>query len=655
VKIPQSSSDLEQLRESYELECKLAGGRDGKGELPKDFWKSYSAMANTNGGLILLGVKEKNSKFTFQSIQHADKILKDLFDTANNPGKVSVNLLSNQAAQIVEIEGHTVIAIEIPRARRQERPVYLDGNPLGGRAYRRLHEGDHRLSDDEVKLLLAEQQHDSLDDELLPGYTLSDLDHDTLKVYRQTHTNLHPGHMWSGLDDVNFLKAIGGWKQDRESGAEGLTKAGLLMFGRHRAIREVFPNFLLDYMERPEAKSDKRWIDRVTFDGTWAGNLYSFYLKVYPKLTADLKVQFKVVDGLRQEDSPVHVALREALANALVHADYRERAKIYIVKRPDMFGFLNPGLMRIPVETALQGYESDCRNRTLHEMFRYVNIGEQAGTGIQKIVSGWASHQWRTPLIREEVEPNNRTILELHMLDLFDPGYLAILEIHGGEKFTNLDRKAQLALVITLSEGRLTHARLCELTEDHPSDVSKILRMLVDQDFLTLTGSGRGAVYRFPEVNPTSPEDVFGPVRSTTKGSRSTISEGSSTISAKRSTILDQDGGATRDEDGRLLSSKFSLPFVDSLAALTPAFLEKLEGMAKEPRAKKRMDRPEIEEVIIRLCSDHFITIKSLAKIMNRGERTLRQDYLSKLCKEQRVRRAFQDTPNHEQQAYTKA
>ncbi|MFT6182145.1 MAG: ATP-dependent DNA helicase RecG [Paracoccaceae bacterium] len=131
--------------------------------------------------------------------------------------------------------------------------------------------------------------------------------------------------------------------------------------------------------------------------------------------------------------------------------------------------------------------------------------------------------------------------------------------------------------------------------------------------------------------------------------------EGRSTISAERSTIFVQDSGSTRDEDGRLLSPKFNRPFVDSLEALTPDFLEKLQELAKEPRAKKRMDRPEIEDVIIQFCSDHYITIKSFAKIMNRGERTLRQDYLSKLCKEQGVRRAFQDTPDHEQQAYTKA
>ena len=626
----QSLADLDQLRESYSLECKLAAGRDGRGELPKDFWKSYSAMANTDGGIVLLGVKEKKGKFSLNSISAPDKVLKELFDNANNPSKVSVNLLTNQSAWVVEIEGHKIIAVEIPRATRRQRPVYLNGNVLGGNCYRRMHEGDQEIGDEEVKLMLAEQQHDSLDDELLSNFNLSDLDEETLKIYRQTHTNLNPGHYWSGLGDLEFLKAIGGWKRNRSNGAEGLTKAGLLMFGSHRAIREVFPNFFLDYMERPEAKSDRRWIDRVTFDGTWAGNLYSFYLKVYPKLTADLKVSFKVVDGLRREDSPVHVALREALANTLVHADYRDRAKIYVVKRPDMFGFLNPGLMRVPIKTALAGYESDCRNRTLHEMFRYVNIGEQSGTGLQKI-------------------------LELHMLDLFDPGVLKLLRAHYKKRFDTLDRPAQLALAITLSEDRLTHGRLCELSSAHPSDVSKTLRHLVDKEFLTLTGSGRGAVYRFSQIQATNPDDVFGSDSSTTMSPRSTITGGSSTISADSSTLSEAANEENRDEMGRLIADPYNRPFVDSLEALNPGFLAKLQSVAKEPRAKKRMDREALKAVIVELCEGHFITIRTLAKILNRNERSLRQDYLATLCKEMKLQRAFPDTPNHEKQAYTKA
>jgi len=671
-----TQADLALLRESCELEFKLAAGQDGKGELPKEFWKSYCAMANTNGGIILLGVKEKGGQFSFHSIEKPEKVLKELFDGVGNPAKVSVNLLTNESAQTLEIEGHRIIAVEVPRATRRQRPVYLNGNPLGGHCYRRLHEGDHHIPDEEVKLMLAEQQHDSLDDELLPRYGLEDLDLGTLRIYRQTHTNLNPGHYWSGLDDVEFLKAIGGWKRNRETGEEGLTKAGLLMFGQYRSIREVFPNFFLDYMERPEAKSDNRWIDRVTFDGSWPGNLYSFFLKVYPKLTADLKVPFQVVDGLRQNDSPVHVALREALANVLVHADYRERAKIYVVKRPDMFGFLNPGLMRIPIETAVEGYESDCRNRTLHEMFRYVNIGEQAGTGLQKILAGWASNHWRKPLLREEMEPNNRTILELHMLDLFDRGILDLLRITYRGEFDALERNEQLALAITLSEGRLSHARLSELSNAHPADVSKVLRSLVDKGLLSLTGNGRGAVYRFSQVPATSPDEVFGPESgfsgagsSTISAPSSTILDPSSTISGPSSTILDpsstiSDTSSTisearksqkRDEEGRLVDPRFHLPFVDSLSSLQAGFHARLQAVAALSNEKKKLDRPEVERLILGLCEGHFMTIKCIAQLLNRAEKTLRQDYLAKLCKEQRLRRAFPDTPNHERQAYTKA
>jgi ATP-dependent DNA helicase RecG len=56
-----SLSDIDLLRESVDLECKLALGQDKQGKLPKDFWPSYSALANTDGGLILLGIEEKKA------------------------------------------------------------------------------------------------------------------------------------------------------------------------------------------------------------------------------------------------------------------------------------------------------------------------------------------------------------------------------------------------------------------------------------------------------------------------------------------------------------------------------------------------------------------------------------------------------------------
>ena len=58
-----SLEDLSLLRETLELECKLAQGQSGQGEVPKDFWPTYSAMANAHGGVVLLGVREKEGCF----------------------------------------------------------------------------------------------------------------------------------------------------------------------------------------------------------------------------------------------------------------------------------------------------------------------------------------------------------------------------------------------------------------------------------------------------------------------------------------------------------------------------------------------------------------------------------------------------------------
>lgn len=60
--------DLELLRESVDLECKLAAGRDGKGALPEDFWPTYSSFANTEGGLVLFGVRERQNRFLIEGL-----------------------------------------------------------------------------------------------------------------------------------------------------------------------------------------------------------------------------------------------------------------------------------------------------------------------------------------------------------------------------------------------------------------------------------------------------------------------------------------------------------------------------------------------------------------------------------------------------------
>jgi ATP-dependent DNA helicase RecG len=405
---------LQSLRESTTLECKLALGRDGKGTLPSEFFPTYSAFANTHGGTIILGIKEKNRTFTIENIPDPEKIITDLFNTLNNPQKVNLNLLTEDNVKTETIEGKTVIVITVPPATRKQKPIHLTHNPFQGNTYIRLHEGDRKCDDDRVKRMLADQVHDTCDQSICEGYTLDDLDPESIKIYRNLLKSEKPGHPWAEKDDQELLTMLGGWRHDRSTGEKGLTLAGMLMFGKWPNVTGILPHYFLDYQEKSaDPKSDTRWLDRLVPDGTWSGNIFDFYRKVYRKLIEDLKVPFSLKEDVRQDDTPAHQAIREALVNCLVHADYRDRISILVTKHPKGFSFRNPGTLRVPADIALEGGTSDCRNQTLQQMFLMIGLGERAGSGLTKIIHGWKNEGHGLEL-RDEFEPLNHTILDMN-------------------------------------------------------------------------------------------------------------------------------------------------------------------------------------------------------------------------------------------------
>ena len=139
---------LEQYRENNRIEAKKA-----LGGLPHSIWETYSAFANTLGGVILLGVEEYEDK-TLHTVDlpEPEKLIKEFWDTVNNPNKVSVNIFTDKHVRIEEANGDHIIMIEIPRAQRYYKPVYVDGNPKTG-TYRRNGEGDYHCSEEELRAM----------------------------------------------------------------------------------------------------------------------------------------------------------------------------------------------------------------------------------------------------------------------------------------------------------------------------------------------------------------------------------------------------------------------------------------------------------------------------------------------------------------------
>ncbi|WP_199911725.1 AlbA family DNA-binding domain-containing protein [Dongshaea marina] len=217
--------DLETLVESEQVEFKRAGGKDGKGALPKDFWPTYSAMANGRGGWVILGVRESDDReFIPVGVEQPEKVKTDLFNQLNDRDRVSVNVISERDVQLVAMQGLPVLAIHIPPATRKQKPVYLKKTPFGN-TYLRLHEGDRRCDDQFVKRMLAEQLHDSRDDEVLSEhYSFNDdISLESLKIYRNRLEAHKPQHPYLDLDLFDLFKKVGdGVRIERQVKRESL-------------------------------------------------------------------------------------------------------------------------------------------------------------------------------------------------------------------------------------------------------------------------------------------------------------------------------------------------------------------------------------------------------------------------------------------------
>jgi predicted HTH transcriptional regulator len=390
--------------ERVTLECKKA-----QSNLPSSLWETYSAFANTYGGTILLGVhenmteKDNSKRFTITGVEDAAKIKKDLWNTIHSREKVNINLLHDEDVDKVTIDGKDVVYINVPQAEYTVRPIYINNNIQRG-TYKRNHEGDYHCTEQELKMMLRDANEAGNDRMFLEYYTMDDIDMPTLDRYRIMFRLANPEHVWNDLDNKEFLMQLGGYVVNRKDGTEGLTMAGLLMFGKGLPIRDRFDNLRMDYIDKTDLIGEQRYSDRLTYDGTWENNLFNFMRIVLPRLTRDLPRPFKMEGMERKDDTPQHKAVREALTNAIIHADLMLNGILKVEKYDDKFVLTNPGLLKLPIAQIYAGGESKARNQRMQAMLRMIGYGENLGSGFPLILSAWNEKHWLKPELIEQPE-----------------------------------------------------------------------------------------------------------------------------------------------------------------------------------------------------------------------------------------------------------
>ncbi len=613
-------NNLSEIYENDELEFKGA-----KGGLPKSFWETYSAFANTNGGVVILGISEKHGMFKLEHLTDIElnKLKKDLWSGLENNCTTNINLLNNNDVYVHNLGDANVLVIKIPRAGREQRPVYIGLNPYNG-TYKRGYEGDFKCTRSEVQRMFADADLTlTTDKRILKGYSIDDIDKESLRQYRQLFNIAKPEHIWSTLSDMDFLKQLGAYRRDRRTGEEGFTVAGILMFGKGNSITddECLPNFFPDFRNETSLDGISRWIDRIYPDGTWEANLFQFYIRTLPRLQSFLPKPFTLAGSQRIDQSPAHIAIREVFVNLCVHPDYKAEGSLTVIYNSGTYHFSNPGTMLVSQEQFFEGGESICRNPTLQKMFMMLGPAEKAGSGGAKIMEGWRKNNWKAPFVSERSRPDKVEIW-LSMQSLIQPEILEELNQRLGVDVKAFTSNVQTILTLALTEKHISNERLRYILRLHKSDITTLLQQLCKKGLLVSDGYGRGTKYSLPPCST---------VPITQDNPESEAKEGS--LGAKEGSLGAKEGSLGAKE-GSLDTRK--VPLSDT----SKSFL-----------SKKRLNKKQMEYVICEITAQ-WRTPQEISDIIGKEIKYLKDKIIPTLIANGILVREFPNIPNHPNQRY---
>lgn len=475
--------NLQNETESSYLEFK-----ESENNLPKDFWETYSAFANTSGGFVILGIKEK--PFEIVGIKNPNKLIKDLFNLSANTDKVNLNLLSSSNVEQRIVNDKTIISIYIPEAPMNQKPVFFNKDIRN--TFIRRNDGDYRATTEELKRFIRNSS-DNNDNELLSDYTIDDLDTDSILELKSTAHSRYPARNFIEMDNEKFLETIGVFQIDRNDNRKlKLTLAGLLFLGKYEAIQQLIPHFHLEYLNQ-RGSTESRWRDRVSSGDISLNNmnLYNFYKIVLEKLRATVEEPFDLDERMvRKSSSDLRESLREALANTLIHADYQDpETSIKIVVTNYFYSFLNPGIMKISKEQFFTGGKSQPRNNCLITLFRLIGASERVGDGGRIILATTEKNNFRHPELETDL---HKTFLKIWTAALVD-------------SYPELSKNAVKVLLYIKENHRVSKSQIMKDLNLSDYYTRHALEEILSKEYITKFGKSKNTAYLW---NPTRLETI---------------------------------------------------------------------------------------------------------------------------------------------------
>lgn len=342
--------------------------KESKKKLNKDVYDSVCAFLNRHGGHLFLGVKD-NGDIVGVDKDSVEQLKKDFVISLNNPQ--TLNPAFYLAVEDVEIDGKTILYINVPESSQVHR--------CKGKIFDRNEDGDFDITNNTnlVSGLYMRKQATYTENRIFPYADMEELEDELFTRVRKTVGNLKPGHPWVSMDNIELLKSAGMYLKDQSTGKQGITLAGILIFGSELMIQTTLPHYRTDAILRREN------LDRYDDRDDIRVNLLRSYERLMQFIAKHLNDKFYLEGD--QRVSLRDKIFREAISNLLIHREFSnpfpaklviEKYRVFIENgnKPHGHGMIDP-----------EDFSPYPKNPKIAKFFKEIGWVDELGSGVRNI------------------------------------------------------------------------------------------------------------------------------------------------------------------------------------------------------------------------------------------------------------------------------
>lgn len=357
--------------ESENIENKTISGN----ELSSDLWETISAFSNADGGSISLGIDPEGNRVGVNP-DFIDKLQADITTLCNSG-------FNHRLYPNINTDKDNVVNIYIPPVPAQYRPIYSTSRNLPRGAKVRVGTSNVQVDDEWIRRFAISARGGA---ELMPfKYDYKKyFDNNVIQKYLDIVIKKR-GNVYVGISIGEILTKLRAITDEKE-----ITMFGLLAFSNTTGLQELTAptvNIAVTHYAGTNKINPDDIAEVSLDDREFLGNVVSQFEESLKFIESKLPTRSRIdTEGKRASYLAIPtLALRETLANAIVHRDYTTfKGRIQIDIYNDRIEFANPGRSLIPLEF-LETAHPETRNPLLMNYMRDLNITEHRGRGIRTI------------------------------------------------------------------------------------------------------------------------------------------------------------------------------------------------------------------------------------------------------------------------------